>query len=281
MLRWLFYGIITIVCFTACSKHNAVTGRTEFFPAQQQPIVLQYNNSKLWVFVLAGQSNMAGRGLVEATDTIHNNRIFTVNKSGHLILAKEPLHFYEPSLTGLDCGVSFAKAVIKKAPSDVSILLLPVAVGGSAISQWIHDSVHRSVKLYSNYLEKISIAKKYGTLKAILWHQGESDANNNDIHFYEERLHTLFTKMRHDAGDAALPILMGELGYFEKYQPWFGKINTILHHYAAVDTNAGIISAQSLQHKGDSLHFNSRAQRLLGKRFAKLYTDKFMPLPKN
>jgi Carbohydrate esterase, sialic acid-specific acetylesterase len=280
-MRWLFYFTTITLCLTACSKHSAVTGRTAFFPRQQKTIMQHTNNSKLWVFILAGQSNMAGRGLVEPADTIPNKRILTINKCGELIIAKEPLHFYEPLLTGLDCGLSFAKAVLKKAPSDVSILLLPVAVGGSSIIQWINDSIHRSVKLYSNYLEKVAIANKYGAVKAILWHQGESDANNNDILLYKERLNTLFTKYRYDAGNTTLPILTGELGYFEKYQPWFGKINTVLHQYAASDTNTGIISAKNLHHKGDSLHFNSKAQRLLGKRFAKLYTDKFMPLTKD
>src|SRR6185369_16921932 len=93
-----------------------------------------------WVFILAGQSNMAGRGLVEPQDTIPSARILTINKNGKLIIAKEPLHFYESTLTGLDCGLSFSNAIVKEFPSTISVLLIPTAVGGSSISQWLGDS---------------------------------------------------------------------------------------------------------------------------------------------
>ena len=51
------------------------------------------DKKKTWVFILAGQSNMAGRGAVEAEDTITHPRINTNDKNGNIILAKEPLHF--------------------------------------------------------------------------------------------------------------------------------------------------------------------------------------------
>ena len=49
-----------------------------------------------WVFVLAGQSNMAGRGVVEPQDTITTEGIYTLNEDMQLELAKDHLHFYEP-----------------------------------------------------------------------------------------------------------------------------------------------------------------------------------------
>ena len=141
----------------------------------------------VWVFILAGQSNMAGRGIVEPQDTVTNNRILSINKNGDLIIAKEPLHWYEPERTGLDCGHSFGKTIIKNLPDSISVLLIPTAVGGSSISQWLGDSLHRNVKLLSNFLAKIEIAKQYGIIKGILWHQGESDANEGNILHYKER----------------------------------------------------------------------------------------------
>ena len=54
------------------------------------------NKENVWVFIMAGQSNMAGRGIVEAEDTISDKRIFSINKDGQIIIAKEPIHFYEP-----------------------------------------------------------------------------------------------------------------------------------------------------------------------------------------
>ena len=47
----------------------------------------------LWVFVMAGQSNMAGRGTVAPLDTITDKRIITVSKEGKWIIAKEPIEW--------------------------------------------------------------------------------------------------------------------------------------------------------------------------------------------
>jgi hypothetical protein len=122
------------------------------------------DKQNVWVFILAGQSNMAGRGKVEPDDTIPNTRILSINKNGDLIIAKEPLHFYEPSMTGLDCGLSFGKTLLKHIPDSITILIIPTAVGGSSISQWINDSIFRNVTLFSNF-SKQSIIKSKNILK--------------------------------------------------------------------------------------------------------------------
>src|SRR5690606_31234630 len=80
--------------------------RTQYFPRTQNypnPIPPREN---VWIFILAGQSNMAGRGVVQPMDTVPDNRILTINAQNEIVFAKEPLHFYEPQLAGLDCGMS-------------------------------------------------------------------------------------------------------------------------------------------------------------------------------
>src|SRR5688572_20543018 len=47
----------------------------------------------LLVYIMAGQSNMAGRGVIEEQDRVANPRIFTIDSSGNLVIAQEPLHF--------------------------------------------------------------------------------------------------------------------------------------------------------------------------------------------
>ncbi len=224
---------------------------------------------KTWVFILAGQSNMAGRGAVEAEDTITHPRIKTIDKNGNIILAKEPLHFYEPTMAGLDCGLSFAKALIRNCPDDVSILLIPAAIGGSNIRQWLGDSVHRGVKLLSNIKEKTALAKQYGTIKGILWHQGESDANEKGMPVYKENMQKLFGIFRAEAGKKKLSILLGELGAFNlNAAKQFKQINQIIWEYASIDKNTAVIVTGDLDHKGDNLHFNAAGQREMGKRYA-------------
>src|SRR6187200_508435 len=267
--------ILPAIIFSASCSHKTVAERTTYFPKRTEVISNSINKENVWVFIMAGQSNMAGRGVVEPEDTIPDKRILSINKDGQIILAKEPLHFYEPERTGLDCGLSFAKTLIKKIPDSVSILIIPIAVGGSSIRQWLGDSVFRNVKLFSNFLSKVEIAKQNGVIKGILWHQGESDANEKDIPLHKERLHLLFSKFRTAIGNKELPVLLGELGSFSENPVNFNLINKTIHDYVAEDKNSAVISTKDLKDKGDHLHFDSKGQRTMGERFAKGYLSMY------
>jgi len=269
-----FFIVLLFGSVCACHK-KIIMERTTFFPKQVDILDDTISKQNVWIFIMAGQSNMAGRALVEPQDTITNKRILSINKDGRLILAKEPLHFYEPNLTGLDCGLSFAKRLLKNIPRNISILIIPTAVGGSSISQWLGDSLYRSVRLFSNFTARVNNAKQYGTIKGILWHQGESDANEKNSPEYQERLGILMNKFRAVTGVKDLPVLIGELGSFSKYKQQFGVINETIHRYASQNANTIVISTGDLKDKGDSLHFNSSAQRTMGKRFAEAYLKKY------
>ena len=265
------YPILLPIFFSLSCTHKTVVERTTYFPKRIEAMSTGINKENVWVFIMAGQSNMAGRGTVEPEDTVPDKRILSINEVGQVIIAKEPLHFYEPERTGLDCGLSFARTLITKIPINVSILIIPTAVGGSSIRQWLGDSVYRDVKLFSNFLSKVEIAKENGIVKGILWHQGESDANEKDIPLHKQRLALLFSKFRTAVGNDELPVLLGELGAFSENPANFDLINKAIHEYAAEDKNSSVISTKDLKDKGDQLHFNSKGQRTMGKRFAKAY----------
>ncbi|WP_026968721.1 sialate O-acetylesterase [Algoriphagus terrigena] len=232
------------------------------------------DKENVWVFVLAGQSNMAGRGLVEPADTIPDPRIFTINASGDILVAKEPLHFYEPALTGLDCGLSFGKELLKHIPDSISVLLIPTAVGGSSVAQWINDSTYRNVSLLSNFREKIEIGKAHGTIKGILWHQGETDASTpENIEIHDSQLQRLFSLFRDEVNNETLPILVGELGSFSKTPDSWQAINSEIAAYVQTDPFAYLIKTGDLKHKGDFVHFDSEGQREMGKRFALKFAE--------
>jgi len=245
--------------------------RTVNFPKSVEKIKNAPNKNKVWVFLMAGQSNMAGRGFVEPCDTVPHKRILSVNREGELILAKEPLHFYEPSNTGLDCGLSFGKTLLKGIPKNISVLIIPTAIGGSSIQQWIGDSLFREVKLLSNFREKAAWGAKYGQIKGILWHQGESDAKETNIPVHEEKLAVLFSVFRNIANNDSLPVFIGELGSFSKNNENWQLINQKLRNYASVDPYSFVISTYDLKDKGDKVHFDSEGQRIMGERFAKEY----------
>jgi hypothetical protein len=263
------------IIFSFSFSHKIVTERKSYFSKRNEEMSNNINKENVWVFIMAGQSNMAGRGIVEPEDTVSDKRIFSINKDGQIIIAKEPLHFYEPERTGLDCGLSFAKTLISKIPDSISVLIIPTAVGGSSISQWLGDSVFRNVKLFSNFLSKIEIGKQNGIIKGILWHQGESDANKNNIPLHKQRLHLLFSKFRAEIGNNELPVLLGELGSFSNNPADFNLINKAIHDYVAEDKNSRVISTKDLKDKGDHLHFDSEGQRTMGKRFANAYLSMY------
>jgi len=184
---------------------------------------------------------MAGRGIVEASDTIADKRILLLNKNNELILAKEPLHFYDSPLTGLDCGVSFARELLKNIPDSITVAVIPTAIGGSTVGQWLGDSLHRDVHLLSNFNEKLRRSREIGTLKGILWHQGESDAHEELIPTYGSSLQELFGQFRVLAKNDSLPILVAELGGFYPDQDSWNLIIEAIHEYADSDKNCFVI----------------------------------------
>jgi hypothetical protein len=269
MKKLMFLPVILLLIFLSGFQERVTDKRTVNFPRQELKPETIPAKENLWVFILAGQSNMAGRGFVEPQDTIPHNRILSINKSGELIIAKEPLHFYEPAMTGLDSGLSFGRELIKHIPDSISVLLIPTAVGGSSIHQWVNDSLFRNVKLFSNFKEKVNIGQKYGTIRGILWHQGESDASATERReIYPMQLTRLFEKFRKEAGNATLPIFAGELGRFSVNSDKWKALNQQIHVYAETDLHTFVISTHDLDHNGDKVHFNSAGQRLMGQRFA-------------
>lgn len=277
LLQQPAFFVLVSATVLLCPTAFGQTGRTDNFPRSiLKPGKLPPKND-IWVFILAGQSNMAGRGFVEPEDTIPDNRILTINKSNEIVIAKEPLHFYEPTLTGLDCGVSFARNLLNQLPASASILLVPTAVGGSSIEQWLGDSVWRQVKLLSNFTEKVKIANDVGILKGILWHQGESNANTKaGIERYPNQMADLAEVFRKISKSPDLPVLVGEIGSFSKQPQLYDQFNKNLLQFVNNDRNSALIKTGDLIHKGDSLHFDAGAQRTLGERFAIAFKSRFL-----
>jgi len=268
--RWQLEGIQ----YYRASVETISDSRTHNFPKQEIPVKKMPQKENLWIFILAGQSNMAGRGQVTPEDTIPDNQILTINDKNEWIVAKEPLHFYQPKLIGLDSGLSFARKLKKEVNEEIVIALLPIAVGGSSIKYWLNDSTYNGVHLRSNLIEKINLAKKHGILKGILWHQGESDANPVMLPEYECNLKKLFYLIRFVADDSKLPIVAGELATFPKNeqmrQNW-AEINKIIHKVVAGDNHAAIVETGDLTSNPDFIHFDTPSQRIMGERYACAY----------
>lgn len=248
--------------------------RTLHFPQQTVYVDSLPPQENVWVFIMAGQSNMAGRGFVESGDTIPDAQIITINERNQWIIAKEPLHFYQPKMTGLDCGMSFARELTKHLNSNITIALLPCAVGGSSIDYWLNDSLFNGINLKSNFMEKVDLAKKHGIIKGIIWHQGESDAFPDKIPVYYEKLNNLVSFFRDYTGNPNLPIILGELGSYpvsENMKTNWELINNIIRRVTHEDENAFLVKTNHLKAGNDNIHFNSKSLRLLGKKYSRVY----------
>ncbi len=245
------------------------------FPQKVKYVKRLPDPDSLYIFFMAGQSNMAGRGFVKPLDTIPNKRILTIDETNNWIYAKEPLHFYEPSLAGLDCGMSFARKLLDSIPDGISIAMIPCAVGGSSIEQWLNNEAFRGVTLLDNFKSKVAFAKKYGEIKGILWHQGEANATTKLIPTYSQKLDSLIKIFRITVENGSLPILIGELGHYaepKERQARWDSINSIIHDIGKM-RNIVVIETNGFKDKGDKVHFDSESQRKLGERFAKKYLE--------
>lgn len=264
--------IFFIFLFASCSssRKTIAEDETNHFPANIEKALTLPSKENFYLFILAGQSNMAGRGFVQSQDTISSPHVLTLDANNEWVYAKEPLHYYEPGRTGLDCGLSFGKELSSLYGKNITIGLIPCAIGGSSIEQWLGDSTYRNVTLYSNLLKKVRDAAANGVLKGILWHQGETNANTTHYKNYKEKLERFFTRLRNDIGDPALPIYAGQLASFlsRTTNPFADSVNQDLQILSVSMKNMFVINTTDLTPKSDSIHFDSRSQRIMGKRFA-------------
>ena len=227
--------------------------------------------SQFHLYLLVGQSNMAGRGKVEALDLAINPRVLCLNKEGRWVVAMDPLHTDKPSMAGVGLGTTFGKTMAAASPNAV-IGLIPCAVGGTTVSQWQKGAgpVGDWGKLYENAIRRAKIAQYDGVLKGILWHQGEGDCSTGNVAAYQERLTKVVTNFRTDLEARDVPFVAGTLGVWD--QARHAKRKAFNENLAKLPTwfaKGAAADASGLAHKGDGTHFGSAGLRELGRRYAK------------
>ena len=229
--------------------------------------------TELDLYLLIGQSNMAGRGRVTDEDLSVQPRVVKFNKQQKWELASDPLHFDKPGITGVGPGRSFAIAVSTAQP-NAAIGLIPCAVGGSSISTWQPGGFHKQTKSHpwDDMLKRTKAALKHGRLRGILWHQGESDSNSKRAKAYEKNLIDLIGRLRKEFG-ADVPFVIGQLGQFPE-RPWNEFRTMVDTAHQTIPTKiplCAFVSSDGLTHKGDNTHFSNASARTLGKRYAEAF----------
>ncbi|KAM4075568.1 hypothetical protein ACB094_10G179600 [Castanea mollissima] len=237
------------------------------------------------IFILAGQSNMAGRGGV-VNNTITgiatwdgivppqcspNPSILKLNANLTWVLAHEPLHsdIDFNKINGVGPGMAFANYVLRKDPNFGIIGLVPCAVGGTKISQW-----EKGTYLYKQMMKRTQASvQNGGTIQALLWYQGERDTESQeDAKSYKAKLEKFFLDVRDDLQSPMLPIIQVALASGSR--PF---IEIVREAQMGIDLmNLRTIDAKGLPLEPDNLHLTTAAQVQLGKTFADTFL-KFLP----
>jgi hypothetical protein len=223
---------------------------------------------KLHIYLLMGQSNMAGRGKIGSEDKTPHPRVLMFAPDNQWEPAVEPITHDKPALLGVGPGLSFGKAMAEQNP-EVTIGLVSCAFGGTPLKRW-----EPGADLYSNAVLRAKLALRNGTLKGILWHQGESDSGTStNANSYGERLAKMVQAIRADLASPNLPFVAGQIGEFlydrgPDHAQYTRVVNEAIAKLPERLPAAGCASSKGLKDKGDVLHFDAASQRELGRRYA-------------
>jgi len=254
---------LRLLSLLGCFIASSVTAQPAPLPAKE----------KFHLFLLVGQSNMAGRGVVEEKDKTPHPRVLMLSKEGWWVPAVDPMHFDKPA-AGVGLGKTFGQ-IIAEANPGVTIGLIPCAVGGSPIDTWKPGVFYPATKCYpwDDMVKRLGIALPAGTLKGILWHQGESDSLPALAPAYEAKLHNLVSRLRQEVKAPGIPFIAGQMGKFAD-MPWTPEkviVDQAHQDLAKKVPHTAFVSAEGLKHKGDKIHFDSPSFRELGKRYAEAF----------
>ena len=230
---------------------------------------------KFHLYLLVGQSNMAGRGKVTEADRKPHPRVLTMDKAGKWVPAADPIHFDKKSV-GVGLGKTFGILAAEADPS-ITVGLIPCAAGGSPIDSWKIGGYHGQTKShpYDDSIKRATAALKVGTLKGILWHQGESDAKPGKADDYQQKLTELVGRFRTTLQAPDVPCIIGQLGQFPE-RPWSDDKKTVDAAHRAIPRklrNCAFVPSNGLTHKGDEVHFDAPSYREFGRRYARAFLE--------
>lgn len=238
------------------------------------------SKDKFLIVVLAGQSNMAGRGKVADFDKTPVPRVFMLTREGQWVPAVEPVH-YDKSVAGVGPGREFARLLAESNP-QIAVGLVPTACGGSPIDSWTPGAYWGQTKShpYDDALARVRRAQEDGVLAAILWRQGEADCSPEKGAVHLEKLKALFERFRQDFNSPEVPILVGEL-----YQYPNPSVGANLVRQAHIDVTkelprVAFVSAEGATLNPDNVHFDRDSQIEQGRRFFQAYQELVAEQPK-
>lgn len=244
---------------------------------------------RLALFVLAGQSNMSGRGALTSIAP-PDPHIYVFGNDYRWQPATEPVDSPTGQVDAVsldsDAGVGPARAfadALRAAHPDLLIGLIPCAKGSTIIEEWQRSP--DDATLYGSCLKRVRAASPMGRLAGMLFLQGESDAHSGEMyHGVPRRPDTWaahFTRFVHDfrrdTGKPELPVVFAQIGPHtspERYVNW----EQVQEEQARVALpTAQMITTTDLALQ-DRVHYDTPSYRTLGRRFAMAMAGLLGPL---
>ena len=223
---------------------------------------------KLDLFLLIGQSNMAGRGTMtpQYLDTLTNT--YLLSPTAGMIPATNPLNRYSTvrkdiKLQQVGPGYGFSKKLVITTGANIGLIVN--ARGATSINSW--EKGHAD-QYYQKAVLRMKSAQKWGTLKAILWHQGEGDSKHPET--YMKKLANLAQNLRTDLNSPNAFFVAGELAYWRGAGNGSTNFNAMIQTISQFIPNSDWVSAEGLTPLIDESdpHFDAKSQVILGERYA-------------
>jgi Carbohydrate esterase, sialic acid-specific acetylesterase len=245
-------------------------------------------DTNFWIFVCFGQSNMEGFPGVQQEDKTNVDDRFQVlaavnfpgmdRKQGNWYTAVPPL--CRPS-TGLCPADYFGRTMVANLPKNIRIGVVIVAVSGCKIELFDKDNYQtyasnapvwmKSIirqydgNPYQYLVNMAKLAQKYGVIKGILLHQGESNTGDKE---WPNKVKGVYDNLIKDLNLNAkdVPLLAGEVVNADQHGVC-ASMNKIIDELPKTVPNSYVISSSGCTAVRPPLHFNPAGYRLLGTRY--------------
>jgi hypothetical protein len=218
------------------------------------------------IFMLMGQSNMAGVAPREASDGNTDERLKVLGgcnqPAGQWNTAKPPLSDCPGEKgwnlsTTVDPGIWFGKTLLAKLPAGDSIGLVGTAESGESINTFISGGSHHQMIL--NKIAKAKTAEN-ARFAGIIFHQGESDSGQSS---WPGKVVQLYNEVKTAFGVSYdVPFILGEL----PQDGCCGGHNTLVRQ-AADQLPMGYWVSQDGTNVMDEYHFDHASVVLMGQRY--------------
>ncbi len=234
------------------------------------------NQSNELVFILAGQSNMAGHGTTAKLPAAYRRTPANVK----FYFNGYPAQMSRFARFGPEVG--FAHALSRRFPHK-TIKLIKFAVGGTSMFAWDPNwrigraRETRNASAGPLFKKLIKTVRRHTSVKGVkfagvLWMQGETDARYpNAARTYAQNLSRFVRALRKELHSPSLAFFMGEVDPPVKFFPYRDMVRKAQRRSTASIRNSRLISTKGLTKRNDHLHYNAAGQLALGMRFAKAF----------